>query len=48
LRARGITLRKTIGLLIIGTFYIERRHRLLHDDRDFDSIETLLGLTVVR
>lgn len=43
----GITIRKTIDLLI-GTFCIERRHRLLHDDRGFGAMETLLGLAVVR
>ncbi len=34
LRAHGITVRKTIDM-IIGTFCIEGDHRLLHDDRDF-------------
>lgn len=46
LRARGITIRKTIDL-IIGTFCIERRHVLLHADRDFDPMEHHLGLRVV-
>ncbi len=43
LRARGITVRKTVDL-IIGTFCIERDHRLLHDDRDFDPMVAHLGL----
>ncbi len=43
LRARGITIRKTIDL-IIGTFCIERGHSLLHSDRDFEPMERLLGL----
>jgi predicted nucleic acid-binding protein len=47
LRAAGITVRKTIDLLI-GTFCIEHRYPLLHDDRDFDPMEHLLGLAVVR
>lgn len=47
MRAAGVTIRKTIDL-IIGTFCIENDHRLLHDDRDFDAMESLLGLAVVR
>jgi hypothetical protein len=47
MRTSGITVRKTIDL-IIGTFYIQRGHQLLHDDRDFDPMERLLGLSVVR
>jgi predicted nucleic acid-binding protein len=43
LRIRGITVRKTIDL-IIGTFCIERGHALLHSDRDFEPMERLLGL----
>ena len=43
LRRRGITIRKTIDLLI-GTFCIERGHTLLHSDRDFAPMERLLGL----
>lgn len=46
LRGKGITIRKTIDLLI-ATFCIENRHALLHSDRDFDPIETHLGLQVV-
>ena len=43
LRRRGITIRTTIDLLI-GTFCIERGHTLLHSDRDFAPMESLLGL----
>jgi len=43
LRSRGITVQKTIDLLI-GTFCIERGHALLHSDRDFEPMERYLGL----
>ena len=46
LRKQGITPRKTIDLLI-GTFCIQNNLFLLHDDRDFDPMVTLLGLKVV-
>ena len=46
LRSRGITVRKTIDL-IIGTFCIERGHALLHSDRDFEPMERLLGLRTI-
>jgi predicted nucleic acid-binding protein len=46
LRAKGITVRKTIDCLI-ATFCIENGHVLLHRDRDFDSFEEHLGLQVV-
>ena len=46
LRDIGITIRKTADI-IIGTFCIEYRHVLLHDDRDFDPMERHLGLKVV-
>jgi len=46
LRASGITIRKTVDL-IIGTFCIERGHVLLHDDRDFEPMVRLLGLQIV-
>ena len=44
LRDRGITVRKTIEAVIIGTFSIEGGHRLLHADRDFDPMMEHLGL----
>ena len=46
LRASGITVRKTIDLLI-GTYCIMHRHTLLHADRDFEPMERHLGLKVV-
>jgi predicted nucleic acid-binding protein len=46
LRELGITIRKTAEI-IIGTFCIERRHLLLHDDRDFEPMEVHLGLEVM-
>jgi predicted nucleic acid-binding protein len=46
LRAKGITVRRTIGLLI-GAFCIERGHALLRNDRDFDPMADHLGLQVV-
>ena len=46
LRARGVTVRKTIDMLI-GTFCMENGHRLLHRDRAFDPIEKHLGLETV-
>jgi predicted nucleic acid-binding protein len=47
LRARGVTVRKTIDL-IIGTFCLAAQCELLHADRDFDPMESHLGLRVVR
>lgn len=46
LRARGITVRKTIDT-IIATRCILDGYSLLHDDRDFDVFEQQLGLRVV-
>lgn len=43
LRALGITVRKTIDL-IIGTFCIARGHALLTSDRDFRPMAMHLGL----
>jgi predicted nucleic acid-binding protein len=43
LRDLGVTIRKTADI-IIGTFCIERRCSLLHDDRDFAPMEEHLGL----
>jgi len=47
LRKNGITIRKTIDVLI-ATFCIEYRFELLHNDRDFDSMEKVLGLRIKR
>jgi predicted nucleic acid-binding protein len=45
LRGLGITIRKTAGI-IIGTYCIEHRHTLLHDDRDFAPMQQHLSLMV--
>jgi predicted nucleic acid-binding protein len=45
LRNKGVTVRKTIDT-IIGTFCIEKGFKLLHNDRDFDTMERHLGLLV--
>jgi predicted nucleic acid-binding protein len=47
LRRRGISLRKTTDL-IIATFCMVHEHYLLHQDRDFEHFEKLLGLQVYR
>jgi predicted nucleic acid-binding protein len=47
LRKRGITIRKTIDV-IIATFCIENQFPLLHHDVDFDRMEKQLGLSVSR
>lgn len=46
LRVRGITVRKTVDL-IVGTWCIRHDVALLHDDRDFGPMRTFLGLRVV-
>lgn len=43
LRARGVTVRGTIDILI-ATFCLENGHRLLHADRDFEPMAKYLGL----
>jgi predicted nucleic acid-binding protein len=43
LRKRGVTIRKTIDV-IIATFCIENRLPLLHHDADFDHMAKPLGL----
>lgn len=47
LRSRGVTVRKTIDVLI-GTFCVANDHELLHSDRDFDAMEKVLGLRIYR
>ena len=47
LRAKEITPRKTIDM-IIGTYCIVHEHPLLHADRDFDVLETELGLRTLQ
>jgi predicted nucleic acid-binding protein len=46
LRRRGITVRKTIDLLI-GTWCIDNRRPLLHNDGDFRPMARYLGLIEV-
>jgi predicted nucleic acid-binding protein len=46
LRSKGITIRKTIDLLI-GTWCIEQTMPLLHNDRDFAPMVEHLGLVEV-
>jgi predicted nucleic acid-binding protein len=46
LRKAGKTIRKPNDMLI-ATFCIENSYTLLHNDRDFDPIEELLGLKVL-
>jgi predicted nucleic acid-binding protein len=41
------TVRKTVDCLI-ATLCLLQGHRLLHNDRDFDPFETVLGREVVR
>ena len=46
LRARGLTVRKTIDT-VIATRCIVDKLELLHSDRDFDAFEQYLGLRCV-
>lgn len=46
LRARGLTVRRTIDCLI-ATFCLTHGHSLLHTDLDFDPFEQVLGLHVI-
>jgi predicted nucleic acid-binding protein len=46
LRSRGLTVRRTIDLLI-GTFCLVHRHSLLHGDRDFAPMVRFLGLRTI-
>ena len=46
LRGRGVTVRKTIDV-IIGTYCIANNVPLLHADRDFDPMVQHLGLVSV-
>jgi len=45
LKAKGITVRKTVDL-IIGTFCIENDIELLHNDSDFEPMGKYLGLKI--
>ncbi len=46
LRSKGVTVRKTIDVLI-GTFCAEHDYTLVHNDRDFDLMARHIGLDVV-
>lgn len=45
LQSRGITIRKTVDMLI-GTWCIDTGVELLHNDKDFDRIANLLPLNI--
>ena len=47
LRRNGITIRKTIDV-IIATFCIENDYELIHNDKDFNPMEIILGLKIKR
>ena len=47
LRARGITIRKTLDCMIAAVA-IENNISLLHNDRDFDPIQKYCGLKIVK
>ena len=46
LRSKGITIRKTIDCWI-ATFCLLNGHALLHNDRDYEPFETVIGLQVI-
>jgi predicted nucleic acid-binding protein len=46
LRQQGRTVRKTVDCSI-ATFCLINNHELLHNDRDYDAFEQLLGLKVI-
>ena len=46
LRSRGVTIRKTIDV-IIGTFCAENDLPLVHHDRDFDHMARFIGLKIL-
>jgi predicted nucleic acid-binding protein len=47
LRKRGVTVRKTIDVLI-GAYCARHGHALLHADRDFDPMVQHLGLRLLQ
>lgn len=47
LRQKGLTVRRTIDVMI-ATFCVHYRFSLLHSDRDFDSMEDLLSLKIIK
>lgn len=46
LRSKGVTVRKTIDVLI-GTFCAENRLPLIHHDSDFDLMAKHIGLEII-
>jgi predicted nucleic acid-binding protein len=46
LRAKGVTVHKTIDV-IIATACVEWNFKLLHNDRDFDTLQKIIGFEVV-
>ena len=46
LRSRGVTVRKTIDVLI-GTFCAAHRMQLIHHDSDFDLMAKHIGLDII-
>ena len=46
LRRQGLTIRATIDSLI-ATFCLLNDYELLHNDRDYDALESALGLKVI-
>ena len=47
LRSRGLTVRKTIDV-IIGTFCVENGFQIIHYDRDFEAMAPCIGLEILR
>jgi predicted nucleic acid-binding protein len=47
LRSRGVTIRKTIDV-IIGTFCVENSFSLIHFDKDFDFMASAIGLQIYK
>lgn len=45
LRSKGVTIRKTVDMLV-GSWCIEHEVELLHNDKDFDQIATELPLQI--
>lgn len=45
LRSRGVTIRKTIDV-IIGTFCAVHEFEIIHNDVDFDRMASVVGFTV--
>jgi len=46
LRAKGVTVRKTIDVLI-GTFCAEHGHQIVHNDSDFTLMAKHIGLDII-